>query len=215
MNNYHFFGCSWTGWSNNNYVQELAKIKPEHNFYNWGILGSSIHISTFVLDYVKQKFSSLNNYFVFQVTTLSRVTWWDEKYKKYLIPEQVTDNYYRLGHGANEEFLGSFSAASCPNKHARKYKEEYFKWTSYSTMAHNHKMHCHYAKQNSDFMFFQKPDARHKEFKDHLIVQDVLGEKRYQELCDQEDKHHFGLEGAQWQAKWISKVTSECLGKEI
>ena len=209
MNNYHFFGCSWTGWLNNNYVQELAKLDPNNNFYNWGIPSSSIHISTFVLDYVKKKFSSLNNYFIFQVTTFSRVTWWDENYKKYLTPEKITDNYYRLGDTARKEILnGSFSAANCPNKSARKFKDEYFKWTSYSTMSHNHRMHCYYAKQNSNFMFFQKPDSRHKEFEDHLVVQDVLGKERYQELCNQDDMYHFGLEGAQWQAKWISNVIS-------
>lgn len=214
-NNYHFFGCSWTGWTKNNYVRELAKLEPDHNFYNWGVKGSSINISTFVLDYVKKKFPSPNNYFIFQVTSPGRVTWWDEKYEKYLTPEKITNNYYTTDHSTNSNMstiIGGFTANSCPNQSALKYQRQYFKWTSRSTLKHDHKMHCHYAKNNSNFMFFHMR-CPHKEFKDYFSVEDVLGKRRYQELCNQEDKHHFGLEGSHWQAKWLRKVASEWFGR--
>lgn len=221
LNNYHFFGCSWTGW-HNNYVQELAKLEPNHNFYNWAVKGSSINISTFLLEQVKKKFTTPNNYFIFQVTNSGRVTWWDDNYKKwwddnykhYLIPEKQTDNYYRTKHrDINNGIVGGFGATSCPIVTAKKYQEEYFRWTSRSTMKHDHKIHCHYAKNNSNFMFFHRSHSAPKEFKDDFIVEDVLGKKRYQELCNQGDGSHFGLEGSQWQAKWLRKVASEWFGR--
>ncbi|MBR19693.1 MAG: hypothetical protein CMA64_06060 [Euryarchaeota archaeon] len=226
-NNYHFFGCSWTGLTSVNYVQELAKLEPDHNFYNWAVQGSSISMSTFLLEQVKRKFKTPNNYFIFQVTNTGRVTWWDDEYKQWwdnkydraIKPEKRTNNYYRTKHrDINNEIVGGFSAAGCPIVLARKYQKQYYRWTSSSTMNHDHRMHCHYAKNNSNFMFFHRAHAsKHEEFKDHLVVENVLGRERYQELCDQlegktskKDTHHFGLEGAQWQAKWIRKVASEC-----
>lgn len=209
-NNYHFFGCSYTGWKPNNYVQELAKLEPDHNFYNWGVTGSSIILSTFVLDCVKKKYTAPNNYFIFQVTNPGRVCWWSDKYEDYLEKiQKTTDNYYRTKiDNINNEIVGGFTANSCSNQSALKYKRQYFKWTSHSTLEHDHKMHCHYAKNNSNFMFFHL-QCPYKEFKDYFSVEDVLGKRRYQELCDQEDGNHFALEGAQWQAKWIRKVASE------
>ena len=221
LNNYHFFGCSWTGW-HNNYVQELAKLEPDHNFYNWAVKGSSISISTFLLEQVKRKFTTPNNYFIFQVTNPGRVTWWDEKYKQwwddkyeqYLIPKKETDNYYRTNHrDINNEIVGGFSASGCPIVSAKEYQKEYYRWTSRSTMNHDHRMHCHYAKNNSNFMFFHRR-CLHEEFKDHFIVEDVLGEKQYRKFCNQGDGvTHFGLEGSQWQAKWLRKVASEWFGR--
>lgn len=203
-NNYHFFGCSWTGWHKSNYVEEMSKIIPNHNFYNWGCSGSSISISTFILDAVKKKFHRDNNYFIFQCTSPCRVSWWDEKFGDILVycATQHEDNYFKLDSLKGRHWEG-FSPNSV-NDQDQKYHRLYYSKNTNSVMHHEYAIHCKYAEQNSDYIFWQR--ERHIDYNifNNPKAVDLECGNRYETYLS-DDGFHFGSDGVKWQADWLIK----------
>lgn len=205
FDNYHFFGCSWTGWPKNNYVKELARLLPSKNFYNWAIAGTSINCATYLLDYAIDKFPEDNNCFIFQVTNYGRVTAWEENYEPKFITE--TDNYFRLKNPVPDKKVVGFTPSSFhgfmpTEKDIIKYRKLYYKFTSNKTMKHQHLVHCHYAQARSNFMFFHYKNS-HSGFENIEIVKELLGEKQYETFTKEDDNSHFGPAGCRWQADWL------------
>lgn len=200
MSNYHFFGCSWTAWSKTNYVEELAKLTPEHNFYNWAQSGSSIALSTYLLDAVKHRYTGDNNYFIFQATNPYRVSWWNTIDFRSI--NQLQPNYFKLP-ALDGKYWQGFSAANCKDKAFGKYHKQYYMTNTNTNMNHEYKTYCKFAKDNSDYIFWQQKQ-QNKVFDNMICVQDLLGEEKHNKYLSR-DGWHFARPGSKWQAQWIKK----------
>jgi hypothetical protein len=205
MSNYHFFGCSWTGWEKTNYVEELSKLVPEHNFYNWGQGGSSIALSTYLLDAVKKNYTDSDNYFIFQVTTPRRVSWWNEKFDEHALGsiKKIDTNYFKLPFHTVNNWWQGFSPSYLKDKSFSKYHKNYYSINTDAVMHHEYKMHYSFAKNNSDYIF------RHLAKKTDIIddvkcIQDILDKQTYEKYLS-DDNSHFAINGSKWQAQWIMK----------
>jgi len=197
-NNYHFFGCSWTGHELMNFVMELSKLHPKHNFYNWGVPGSGIGLATFILDQVKIKYPESNNYFIFQVSNKGRVGWWEKSCVKYIEPKRHHEltNYFTLELTRGEDWEG-FSPGF--NAHT-KFAKIYYKNIENNVLYHELRIYANYAKQNSNFLFYHNPPDYSC---DEPVIFDVLGEKTFDEYRYEGDGQHFSKRGCIWQANWI------------
>jgi len=205
MSNYHFFGCSWTGWEKTNYVEELSKLVPEHNFYNWGQMGSSIALSTYLLDAVKKNYTGSENYFIFQATTPYRVSWWDKKADEHALRsiKKKRDNYFKLPFLERDNWWQGFSPSFLPDKTYGKYHKKYYSINTNAVMKHEYKMHYLYATASSDYIF--RHLAQNIDIIDNVkCIQNVLDKKTYKKYLSS-DNSHFSITGSKWQAQWIMK----------
>jgi hypothetical protein len=220
-------GCSWTSgiyrnWSldqsapdqkkkipNEDFVcwpRELGKLKPKWQIDNFAIPASNALLGVYILDQIKSQYDKV----IFQVTTADRYTSWSEdtnfssfleKYApnvRMFTPKLLSNiilydfHYHKPALHASNESLTVNSVVKKENKFINYY---YYRTTN-EMFNINHKALISYAKQNADIVFSHVK----KNFCDS--IEDILGEEQFDKFtCDW--GRHFGIEGAQWQAKWI------------
>lgn len=219
------FGCSWSfgvprDWSlqisdeeqrhripKEDYVcwpRELGKLAPGWEITNFAVPGSDIFFSCSMLERALDYNYDL---YIFQATTPYRFTYWTDD----LIKEFVFKNYetnVRMGTKDNLKNVNIVNIHSGENNvvksHWRDSKVEtsfvrnYYKRISNDMFESQFRILCDWAKAKSDF-FFSHLDYQ---FLNCPTVQGTLGKKKFNRLvCD--SGSHFGVKGAQWQAKWI------------
>ena len=199
-NNYHFFGCSWTCVDGarrdySSHVQFLADRYPDDNFYNWGVGGSSIALSCYILDQVKQKY---NGKFIFQATSKARLSSWEDNYDFTQRIAQCKDNYYTLPAMPNTTWSGM--TPSSPHKLEKLYNQ-YYAYRSIDSLKYEHKVYIDYAVARSDFAYAHIDDRLDL---DIPVLQNVFG-KKYKKYIKAGDGSHFGREGLIATADWIAK----------
>jgi hypothetical protein len=215
-------GCSWTsglhigdhkGFANSgeiNWVRQIAKIMPEHNFYNFAFPGTSVMHSINVLHQSKK----LLNFdkVIFQITNEGRYTYYKnlphnfvsldrvvQENKNYFYLDLTMDQVWNINFGVlnqkvfmREEDKDRFSLA----------KMWYERFTSTSNFCIEHKVSIEYLKSQVDLLFFHKKDCC---FIDNVqTIQDqILNEKWNDYVID--DGCHFNLDGCIWQANFIKE----------
>jgi hypothetical protein len=111
-------------------------------------------------------------------------------------------NYFKLPEQDGKYWQG-FSAANCKDKAFRKYHKQYYMTNTNTNMNHEYKTYCKFAKDNSDYIFWQRKQEN-KVFDNMICVQDLLGEETYNKYLSS-DGSHFAQPGSKWQAQWIKK----------
>lgn len=201
-NNYHFFGCSWTCVNGmrsdySSHVQFLADRYPDDNFYNWGVGGSSIALSCYILDQVKQKY---NGKFIFQATSKARLSSWEDDFDFTQRIVQSKDNYYALPGSLWQTKWTGMTSRHAPYALQKLYNQ-YYAHRSIDSLKYEHKVYINYAVARSDFAYAQIDDRLDL---DIPVLQRVFG-KRYKKYTKAGDGSHFGREGLIATADWIAK----------
>lgn len=214
-------GCSWSAgiprdWSikqstpqqkllipNEDFVswpRELAKLNKDLEIHNYALPGSSLLFSIGILENIKQHFDVI----ILQVTTADRYTSWAEKSNldQHLI--DVEPNYKMFGYDVLKDVViydSHFNEKEVVNSYVSKDRENqfinyYYYRTTDEMFNLNHKVLVNYAKDHVDIIFAHR--------KSTLVesVEETLGTEAFENYFMDEGAH-FGLEGCQWQAKWV------------
>ena len=193
------FGCSWSHGCKGsedfigkvNWVKELAKKYPQHQFYNYSLTGSSIEFSLAQLARVKD---GLN---IFQITTPFRFFVWDQK---------VIDRFFKKDENLFQYNTKAYKSIECytlGNKPNKYFHKMYFTKQNEEAEKSKFLICCDYIKRNTDFCFFHN---RFNNITDFSIpcIKEELGEKSFKRYSwDKGD--HFNEEGCQWVANWIDE----------
>lgn len=217
------FGCSWTygvpsNWSRKttaekykhnipqedfvNWTRELGKIDPSLEIYNYAVPGTSIEFSLGMFErYLKNRYCDLT---IFQATRPYRYTYWEENFNERLHFKKFENNVYQFDYSILDHITivdhhndtnKIWNYIGKTNKD-HDYVKNYFLKTSDEMFENNYKSILSYINSKADICFSHE---------DHQLVESVqksLGEEKFESYWTDIGKH-FGVEGAQWQAKWI------------
>tara|TARA_B110000503_G_scaffold137778_1_gene222631 strand:+ start:1463 stop:2170 length:708 start_codon:yes stop_codon:yes gene_type:complete len=228
------FGCSWTygvtvEWSkkttslkykNNipqddfvNWTRELGKLCPNFEIYNYAIPGTSIEFSLGMLErYLKNPHC---DFIIFQLTRPYRYTYWSQDFDETLHFKKYEPNVSQFDysildyvtiidhHNDNNKIWNVLNKPDIENQYIKKY----FTNTSNEMFENNYKAITSYIKDKVDICFSHESNGLTNS------VQDTLGDKMFENYWMDEGKH-FGIIGAQWQAKWVLDQINTCRGCE-
>lgn len=218
------FGCSWTHGATyevgTNWVNELAKLYPQHEFFNLSMAGSSVLHSITVMEQFKKHYNP--DVTIFQITNEGRVTYYlDDTIKKAallfdqknlrlndplpnvhtlcLMPEQVQSINYGTLHpenaGIDSHYKQRFDLA-----------EKY-----YSVMDRDknflleQKIYSLYIKDNVDLAFYHTSYSIPNDV-DLPCIETILGQEQFNNYSSDGQGHHFTEEGCRWQAEYIKSL---------
>lgn len=211
-------GCSFssgTHYTSPNWVESLAKLHPEHTFYNLAVAGSSVLHSIMMLEQAKRIL--LPDLTIFQITTEGMITYYKDEqldqthWTRYLNNKGDSSNYKKL--------LIPIDFVSCINpgtlmktansKHPL-YKEQkmiaemYYKHFSKKRVFDvEQRALVHYVKSISDCYFYH---LQHETNDPGIIsMHGILGEEQFYNFVV-DDGCHFGQEGSDWQAEFLSSL---------
>lgn len=192
----YIFGCSfsqgvpesdWISWAS-----EFSKLVPNYDVYNFAVAGTS---ELFHIHILKQvcKIKKPNDIIIFQLTSMRRLTWWNN-FNAFDYIQHHEDNLYKLNNSVRENFDRINSGVANSTKFARLwYKtmtEEYFQ--------EQFSINADYAVRNSDYTFFH--DAWGNKYKIDSFYEDHK-EKFNDYVID--NGSHFGKEGSTVEANWV------------
>lgn len=217
------FGCSWSmgilrEWSFKqstaeqqqkipdidfvSWPRELGKLRPDWEIHNYSLAGASTLFSVAMLERVL----SVHDYdcVIFQVSTSDRYSSWSEsidieKHLHYVEPNvkmfklSILDDVILYdSHDVKKYVWNSVPSKQKENEFINFY---YFRTTD-EMFDLNHKALVSYARSKSDIVF------AHRSSKLCASVEETLGLTQFENFFMDQGKH-FGLEGCQWQAKWV------------
>lgn len=217
------FGCSWSmgilrEWSLSqstseqrqripnedfvNWTRELGKLRPDWEITNYSLAGASTLFSVSMLDRALEK----NSYdcIIFQVSTADRYSSWTENFDVESRLYNVDNNVRMFNLSILDDVLiydSHTPKKSIWNDLISKDKDNafinyYYYRTTDEMFDLNHKALIEYAKSKSNIVF------AHRSSKLCKSIEETLGKDKFESFFMDEGKH-FGLEGCQWQAKWI------------
>lgn len=229
-------GCSWTAdrcvdaTHNTSWVKELSKITPEHNFYNFAYSGTSVHHSLLILESLLKKSQINFDKIIFQITNEGRLTYYkNQNFKNLdLKIDKILDNYFVFDIKKNDNFHNicniNYGILSPNNNstHAHWNEIKNFAKIYYTNLTREehfdleHKIQLEYIKNKVDLVFFHRrfnlsniSSFDYDPNKDHLVIQDVLGDEKFKSFSVDEG-NHFSYEGCVWEAKYLkSKIFSD------
>lgn len=217
------FGCSWSmgmlrEWSLSqsteeqkklipdedfvNWTRELGKLKPDWEITNYALAGASTLFSISMLD----RALANNSYdcVIFQVSTADRYTSWRENFNIESHLYNIEDNVKMFNLSILDDVLiydSHTPKKSIWNNIISKDKDNtfinyYYYRTTDEMFDLNHKALIKYAASKSNIIF------AHRSSQLCESVEETLGKDQFENFFMDEGKH-FGLEGCQWQAKWV------------
>jgi hypothetical protein len=218
------FGCSWTagihyriedsynnGFADtgeNNWVRQLSKIMPYHNFYNFAFPGSSIIHSIYVLDQVKKNIPILFDKIIFQATTEGRFTYYNEPLNNtdfVILPriKQLEDNYFYLDLTMNEVITVNYGTLGYKD-HTGFFLAEaiYSCLNPRQTFQYEHRIYLDWLKDKVDLLFFHRKN--HCFIEGILTIEDKLTAEEWNKFVIDEGGH-FSLNGSKWEATYIKE----------
>jgi len=219
------FGCSWTcgvpvEWSKKttnskykknipqedfvNWTRELGKLDTNLEIYNYALPGTSIEFSLCMLErYLKNPDCDLA---IFQATRPYRYTYWHQNFNEKDCLINREPNVYQFDstileyvnivnhHDGGHEIWNLLSKSGTQTEN--KYIKNYFRRTNHEMFENSYKAILNYVKDEVDICFSHESNGLTNS------VQDTLGDKIFENYWMDVGKH-FGIEGAQWQAKWV------------
>jgi hypothetical protein len=217
------FGCSWTRGTDyetvNNWVNELAKLYPEHEFFNLSTPGSSVLHSTWVMEQFKKLYNP--DVTIFQITNQGRVTYYlghDIDNPKVLFSEKnlrkndLIPNVHSLC--LSNKQVQNINYGTLDPKNAgidELYEKRYnFANTYYSTIDKKktsdleQKIYSLYIKNNVDLAFFHTLVSIPHDV-ELPCIQEILGNDLFDKFS-YDHGHHFSEEGCRWQANYINSL---------
>lgn len=189
------------------WVRELGKMKPDWEIVNYSLPGASIFYCASMLE--RAKASKEFDLIIFQATTPSRFTYWNDK----LLEEAVWTNIEPNVKCSTEENLKNITIVNAHEQQNNVLKEifnwrdtaiensfvrEYYKRVSDDMFQSEYRILCDWARNNSDIFFAHL----NYEFLNCETVEGTLGEERFKNYCVDVGKH-FGYKGSRWQARWM------------
>jgi hypothetical protein len=217
-------GCSWTAGINAqpyNWVEALAKITPEHTFYNFALCGSSLLHSIWILETtLKQQWDIIKigkiDKVIFQVTNEGRLTYYKNldnvRLADYVEKSKTISNYNilnlpwqqicQLNYGVLHPENASIHHSSW-NEIYKFATDYYSKLTRHQHFDIEHKALVEYARSHSDFMFLHRRDDIGIPQIDS--IQDILGDDQFNNFVI-DNGGHFNILGANWQASYIKSL---------
>lgn len=222
------FGCSWTHGSTFeigvSWVNELARMMPEHEFFNLSQAGSSAMHSIWVMEqfekYQKPDFT------IFQITNEGRMTYYlDEQLsnpdylfgKKFMRPHDDIGNLKTLClqpdvvQSVNYGTL--FRENACPGdphyEHRYNFATIFYKmFDRPKTFDLEHKILSTYIKNNVNLAFFHTLDSMPPSFgfDDTACIEHAVGKEQFMLYSSDGRGFHFTEEGCRWQAAYIKSL---------
>jgi len=209
-------GCSFTSGTTHdepNWVTSLAKKHPEHTFFNLALAGSSILYSIWILEeFLKTNKPDL---IIFQLTHEGRVTYYKDQEldaRGVFSFMNTVDNYnyirfpYHLVSCINYGTLNKDKSHKHPLITEQLHiAEMYYSYFSKSKMFDvEHRAFVHYAKSMADVCFYHKDAGNNVD--GIITIEKVLGTEKFKEFVIDGPGNHFGQDGCDWQADFISKT---------
>lgn len=215
-------GCSFTAATHHhrpNWVRSLAKMHTEHEFYNLATAGASVLYGIWILEeFLKTHQLDL---VIFQITKEGRLTY----FKDHELDQTPLETYLQKENNYNYINF-PLRTVSCVNygtlnkspdcAHPLYEEQKNLANVYYSNVSKKrvfdveHRALVYYVKSISDHCFYHTEDETN--YKDIISIENVLGRDRFNDYIVDEGQH-FGQEGADWQAKFISNLYIE--GKEF
>lgn len=223
------FGCSWTHGATFelgvNWVNELAKLMPEHQFYNLSMAGSSLLHSIWVFDMFTKHYKP--DFTIFQITTEGR--------KTYYLDDKLTDHSYLFGNNFMRshhdipnlktlclppEIIQSVNYGTLFRENADFDGDPYFKqrydfaneyyklFDRPKTFDLEHKLFSQYVIEHSDLAFFHNLDSVPAvPNNDNLLcIERVFGRDKFLSYSSDGIAYHFTQEGCCQQALLIESL---------
>jgi len=205
------FGCSWTYGQKDdkpsefNWVNSLAKKYPQYQFENYSLPGSSLLFSVAQLNWVlKWQRPGIR---IFQITHPFRYTSWDQNYidSNKVKNELGVLHYSQKALNSVERYFASWRDDSV--KENKQFFDLYYKKHTDEAEKTQFIALNEYVKNHSHFCFYQR---RHGFISNPNIpcIHDILGDEKTKSF-EHDGGFHFGEEGSEWVANWISNNIGE------
>jgi hypothetical protein len=206
-------GCSFTAGTNSessSWVKSLAKLHPEHKFYNLALAGSSLLHSIWILE----EFLKIDkpDLIIFQITTAARLTY----YKEEEIDRNGVFSFMRSIKNYNymvfpNSIVSCINRGTLENRILFNYDKSrillatmyYSKLSKEKTFDVEYRALFTHVKKISDICFYHL--ERDINDPDTLSIEKILGKEKFKSFVIDGDGNHFGQDGADWQAQFISK----------
>lgn len=221
------FGCSWTHGATfdvgTNWVNELAKLYPQHQFFNLSLSSSSVLHSIWVMEQAKKHIKP--NVTVFQLSNEGRMTYyldheinepavlfngknlrWNDPLPNVntlcLKPETVQS----INYGTLSRETATDTDTGFPQR--RKFAEMYYTLLdTRKTFYLEQQVYAYYIKNNVDLAFYHTfnsiPPGTNN---DLTCIETVLGHEQFNNYSSDGQGYHFTEEGCQWQANYIKSL---------
>lgn len=200
------FGCSFTqGVKESNftsYVHSLAKLLPEYDFYNYGAGGTSELFHSYLLRTLPDK--QPNDISIFQITSMGRLTWWNDFDLHNAIRYRYENNYElnsttvcknvdTINYGISS---GNYDS---PNQN---FAKQYYNITTDNYHSENFRANIFYASQYFDYAFTHRSNIDIDSHIEYDSYCDSISDKEWNSyLIDHGD--HFNLNGCNAEAEWV------------
>ena len=216
-------GCSWTsgtsiapninsGYGNTgeaNWVYQLSKIMPEHNFYNFAFPGTSVLHSINIMEQTKKLKNFNFDKIIFQITNEGRFTYYKDLESNFVTTERIIQkekNYYFLDLDFNQVLTVNYGTLNHPES-IKEYKFAKMLYENF-TVEHNfsveQKVYVEWLKNNTSLIFFHKKDFCLKD-ESILTIENLLSKDTWNSFIFDGPGCHFNIEGCKWQANYISQ----------
>jgi hypothetical protein len=205
------FGCSWThGLKQLNsfysWPYALHKLQPEWEIHNYAIGASNLQFQTFLMEDVLRHHTY--DKIIFQITSPSRLTYFEEDYDFTKHLTEMEPNYKRFD--IEEGFFRkvvtitpghmklpkSDSFWALPGKY--EFAKSYYTTVNKSIFRTEYKALVNYLKNKVDLMFMHNEDIL-----DLNICPVIMNELPDAKKFVADSGEHFDIEGCDQQAKWI------------
>lgn len=218
----HVYGCSWSGGVSevadfSCWPRELAKLEPSWNIYNFALGGTSVHFSSYNWLWSKRNIQE-PIYHIFQCTGPYRWTSVPQNLNpmEYMSKHKHIDNYMSFLAQKNiiREVIDIYQIKKqeTPPRHLSKYYKNKIKFEHEDQWEIERYSIFESMRNNVNLAFFHRyHDSRgYKKFFDNNVfcIADTLGKEKFYDYVD-DTGHHFGVEGMQWQAKYIRDYITE------
>lgn len=217
-------GCSFTaerwigGTETNSWVRELAKLNPEHSFYNCGYSGAGLlHAIWTMKNFLSQK---TVDKIIFQIPNSGRFTYYSNLSHTYNVDDylvKLENNYYWLELGLDKVHPVNYGIIDSDwprNSYEERPlwqdmktfgKEYYSRFTAEQHFDLEHEIQVEYIKNRSSFCFYHKTgDLSDKFYNIELLMgSDVF----HNNFCD--DGCHLNDYGLKQEASCLNKLIFE------
>lgn len=195
------FGCSFTeGVEANNFiswVDFLAKLLPDYDFFNYGVGGTSELFHAYLLRTLPEKQDS--DISIFQITSHSRMTWWNQ-IDFHKLMHHNKDNIYKLNRDIVFQNFDrvNIGVLSQPRDKNYKFAKTYYKKMTKIYHSENYRANIRYA---SDFFDYAFNHRKCTAFNYDSFHDSITGNEWKKYIIDEGD--HFDEIGCEQEANWV------------
>lgn len=207
--NIHCFGCSWTYdlyLNQSSWPQELSKLCPQHNIYNYSLPGSDNVWSLFCMQQIKKQYP--NDFFIYQSTNESRITIWsDNPLDNDMIKRH--ENYFTLDKPQIEKNNNLHTITPS----TKKYKKQILGYYKLMTDDTCHFVNKQIIKNNIDIADYSFAQIKTYGLGHDCFIQEIT-EEVYNSLVVDGKMQHLGNKGCLLQAQWVKEKIGDRLNVE-